>query len=283
MKTWFFRHKDKLNLADSSFCRLIDERRVGVMYENIDSSNPLAYKGSTATSVMHGMAELARDGGYVCAEYDSTQVWVGKVAPSAEVEIPRGMQFENGDVAFVKTLTMTNARPLTGNAAHILLSMRPMQGTCVYFNNDMRYGNRVQRYVEQASLNAPEVNDLIPSQLEVLCEEFLRAGLSETLPRIAAKLLRTGGTLRDVDIAAIDSDGNTVLAQVSFESADTREGRSKLKALKENGTGSNLLVFFCNAPRAYVQDSVSIVPIKDVFQDYTATAIGTRWIEEARQ
>lgn len=102
-----------------------------------------------------------------------------------------------------------------------------------------------------------DVNSLAPSQLEVLCEEYLRDSRDD-LPRLESLIGPIGGSIKDVDIAGIDQDGDLVYAQVTHEGGKNKTKRKVTRLLKW-GRDAKLLYFA--PPDAQVEKDQGVTPL----------------------
>ena len=174
---------------------------------------------------------------------------VGEIAQGSAVFPKR-----YGDLIY-KAVQLTNVIEVSYSDHPLLAAIQPRQGTV------MRWPS-AQQYL--AAILGKEaiprgVDSLAPSQLEVICYEYLRMrGILKAL------LLPIGRGLPDVDIYGIDEKGQDVIAQVTH-SNNPKVVRSKVERLREyRSPGATLIVF--GPERHRVDDSyVGYVGIEEVF------------------
>jgi hypothetical protein len=117
-----------------------------------------------------------------------------------------------------------------------------------------------------------KVESLAPSQLEVLCEEYLRVENRKMkgLPRLKMLLAPIGGSMKDIDIAGLDSNGRYIFAQVS-QAKDKRVEEEKIERLRRVGDKESSLIYF--GPKKTRQRSknkeegIRYVDIEEVFEE----------------
>ena len=136
-----------------------------------------------------------------------------------------------------------------------LFTKIPRQTTFTHWPSARKALNQIYRKEEP---RVDEPSDLDPSQLEILCYEWMREnGYLKYLT------MPVGRTMRYVDIVGINKNSEKVFAQVTFHS---KEHEWKVKSLKENFKGS--LYFFCDG-LSECKDGINFVSIQEVF-DYFA-------------
>jgi hypothetical protein len=117
-----------------------------------------------------------------------------------------------------------------------------------------------------------EVESLAPSQLEVLCEEYLRVENRKMkgLPRLKMLLAPIGGSMKDIDIAGLDSNGRYIFAQVS-QAKDERVEEEKIERLRRVGDKESSLIYFgpkdTRQRSKYEKEGIRYVDIDEVFKE----------------
>jgi len=117
-----------------------------------------------------------------------------------------------------------------------------------------------------------EVDSLAPSQLEVLCEEYVRVEnrKMKDLPRLKMLLAPIGGSMKDIDIAGLDSNGRYIFAQVS-QVKDTRVEEEKIERLRRMGDKESSLIYFgpkkTRQRSKYEKEGIRYVAIEEVFKE----------------
>src|SRR5947207_360781 len=101
MNTYFIRHNTGIWIDDETRRRLWDERRIAIHFgrapytakkaaRDCSSINPDDYAGS-GRSCMRILAEIAKDGGYICAQhYPHTEWMLGLIKPGSKIELLKG-------------------------------------------------------------------------------------------------------------------------------------------------------------------------------------------------
>src|SRR5207247_6026751 len=266
MNTYFVRHNTGIWIDDETRQRLWKERRIAIhfgrypyttkkMTRDCSSISPDAYRGS-AKSCMRTLVDLAREGGYVCAQhYPHTDWMLGLVRPHSKIQLLKGKWRDDrdlrGEVAVLKTLRLTKVRLVKPLDYAVLHVGRPRQETIMRWH---RARKTVENLVEGRRLK-PDLSDLSPDQQEILCSEFLRLPEAAALglAQLAHLILPTGRTMRDIDIVGIASDMRRLYAQVTFASLSTAAW--KLQPLQPyRDTQRNHLVLFCDCPEQTSQN-----------------------------
>jgi ssDNA-binding Zn-finger/Zn-ribbon topoisomerase 1 len=111
-----------------------------------------------------------------------------------------------------------------------------------------------------------KVESLSPSQLETLCEEYLRKedkGI-EGLPTLDYLIAPVGRQLKDIDIAGLSKDGRIILAQVSYSSRSEEKTRQLEKASR--GIEQAILLYFGKEPKK-MNEKIKFVNVKRVYDE----------------
>jgi hypothetical protein len=106
-----------------------------------------------------------------------------------------------------------------------------------------------------------EVRSLAPSQLEVVCYEYLR--MNEILSFL---LLPIGRTLPDIDIYGINANNENVMAQVT-QSGNHREIEQKINCLKDHQSNTSKLIFFGPEVHKMSISGIEYVSVEDAFKE----------------
>ncbi len=293
MNTYFVRHTTGIWIDDETRQRLWKERRIAIHFgrrphtvKNVtrDSSSidPDDYTGS-GKSCMGKLVELAREGGYVCAQhYPHTEWMVGLVKPRSKIELLKGKWREDcelkGRTAVLKTLRLTRVKLIDPLDYAVLSVGRPRQGTIMRWH---LAGKTVESLVEGRRSNL-QLSDLAPRQQEIFCSELLRLPqvTSLGLPRLAHLLLPTGHTMRDIDIIGIATDGKALLAQVTLLALDSAALKID-RLLPYRDPRRAHLVFFCDCAESTEEKGVSIFPIRQAYDIFTSTRHGRQWLRRS--
>lgn len=118
------------------------------------------------------------------------------------------------------------------------------------------------------------VDNLAPSQLEVICYEYLRSN-----QLLDALVLPIGRSLPDIDIYGIDKGGHKILAQVTHGRVITK----KLAQLKRFQNPNAKLIFFGPKASRFEDPLVQFISIEQVFASFweaDVNSIHHRLIEE---
>jgi hypothetical protein len=135
-----------------------------------------------------------------------------------------------------------------------LFAKIPRQTTFTHWPSAKKTLNQIYK---GEALKIDEPSDLDPSQLEILCYEWMKdKGLIDRLT------MPIGRTMRFVDIVGVDKELKNVYAQVTFHNKDSKEFTNKLNVLKDNFRGN--LHFFCNG-KSEVNEGINITSIDEVF------------------
>lgn len=195
---------------------------------------PKDYSGK-AKGAFIALADLAENGGYVCAQYFGVEGCViGEVKPGTKRNILKTHRRDDGKPLVLKTLGLDlgSIQCLSEVRASAILIGRPQQQTIAEFK---RAVDLIQILVQKTKVQ-PDVNRLLPFQQEVMCSEYLR--MEDTgLPRMHATLFPVGRTLDNVDVIGMTEAGQNIYAQVTFSSEqqcmniDKKTGRGKILRL----------------------------------------------------
>lgn len=121
----------------------------------------------------------------------------------------------------------------------------------------------VECIYERTSL-PKNVRSLVPAQLELLCQEYLRKFHTDGIPKLEYLLSPVGEQIKGVDINGTDIDGTIILCQVTQASGD-RQVEEKIAALrKEKGLGRALVYFGPKEPKEH--KGISFLSIETVFR-----------------
>jgi len=182
---------------------LFQQGKIAIRYDNIRSINPNDYKQVKSKSSLKLLKKCCKEGAFVGAvyrKYKPSSMLVGKIKPGSKI---KAELYDNGDMILktVKLFSHREASPI------ILLANQPRFSTICKWHTVEK---QLEDIVNGKKISF-DVHSLHPSQLEVICYEYLRKkGILKAL------LIPIGRTLRDVDIYGIDSKGGEVMAQVTF-------------------------------------------------------------------
>ena len=286
--TYFVRHTAALDIDDSTRQMLWDSQRIAIHFPNdsqgilqaqdSESLDPLQYVGS-ARNAMTALVNLARSGGYVCAQYHGHEnSLVGWIEPESKIEILHGRwgAVHNlvGRIAALKAIQLQRVKQITPFSSAAILVGRPRQGTMMRWPSA---GQNIENLVEGRSADF-DIGRLLPGQQEVLCSEFLRlpeAGMLG-LPILSHLLLPLGRTMKDIDIYGLANDGKRIFGQITYKALD--HVRCKVeRLLAYSDTESPHLILFCKTDCVSKVSGVTIAPIDLVASQFRLTKMGNEW------
>lgn len=183
MKTYFARHKWELDLDDDARRMLWDghhiaihfpEDKRGMRQEDSSSINPDDYD-RPGRIAMRALVELAKNGGYVCAEYlGHDYVQVGRIEPGSKIELLNGKCGKRcgreGRTAILKSLQLLDVKYVKPLEYAVIFVGRPRRGTLMRWHT---CGTLIKDLVENNSSTSDSAGPS-PDQQEILCSEFLR-------------------------------------------------------------------------------------------------------------
>lgn len=291
MDTFFIRHTDRLDIDQTTRDLLWNNHKIAIHYpddkagklrkEDNKNLSPEDYSGS-GRMYMRILAALAAEGGYVCADYyQHPECVLGYVEPGAKIELFEGkwgnLNKQKGRTAILKCLSLDKVKLVSPADLAVTFAARPRQGTIMRW---WRAGKVIESIVE-GKTNRPSFDLLSPDQQEVMCSEFLRLPEAERLglSKLVHLVLPVGRTLKAFDIYGITAAGGRVFGQVTYHKfSDCSE---KLQSLLEYKGRGNELVLFCDCSEPQQKDGVFIVPIRYVYEQFTATPSGKQWLRTA--
>lgn len=235
---------------------LWSKRLIAVHFENKPSTKPEDYN-SAGEKALRRLWEYCKSGAIVGADFKSIRpacMLVGEIKPGSKVEAKKF-----GNYVY-KTVELKNAMEISYLDYPLLAAIQPRQTTITGWPS-------AQKYLEAIILGKKvpwNVESLHPSQLEVLCYEYLR--MKEILDKL---LMPIGRTLQDIDIFGINRQGRNVLAQVTH-STDSEEISEKIKKLKQYKSKGPILIFFGPESQEMHDEDVRYISIKEVFDSLTS-------------
>jgi len=290
---YFVRHKMHIPCEDAK--ELFEKGLVAFHYEDIRSWDPNEYSTMAAKKTIKHFEKLDKDGGLVIADYspilctdkdrnvakenDRKTILVGEVEQNSRdyyestglCTKEKAKEHDNErlkDKHIYKTLRLKIYKKLSV-LSYTLFQLPFPRGTISPLR--MISADNVQNMYNGCKLDN-KVESLAPSQLEVLCEEYLRVEnrKMKDLPRLKMLLAPIGGSMKDIDIAGLDSNGRYIFAQVS-QVKDTRVEEEKIERLRRMGDKESSLIYF--GPKKTRQRSknkeggIRYVDIEEVFEE----------------
>lgn len=242
MQAVFIRHK--LSSTVEILEDLWSKRKIAVHYANVRSTNPKDYD-KAGKNALNRLWKYCDEGAIVGATFRKikpTKMIVGIIEKGSKVE----WTDEYGDEFVYKTVQLKKSIEISFHDYPLLAAIRPRLATVTGWPSAEKYLLAIfgERKID------PTVKSLSPSQLEVICYEYLRAkGILKVL------LLPIGRALPDIDIFGLDESGKSIIAQVTH-SLDRKKVREKFEQLAEYKTTNSRLFFF--GPEACRIDNPSI-------------------------
>jgi len=288
MDTYFARHTEGFDVDDRTREAIWKSRRIAIQFprdkngdlpESDNSSlNPKDYSGYDRR-VLEAFKELSTKGGYVRAQYHGKPGFLaGWIKPDSAIRIVKGRwgnrEGLQGRVAKLKTLHLDKVRHITAVEALRLVACQPRQGT---FMKWRIVGQAIERIVEGRARGA-SLESLLPGGPETMCSEFLRVRHTG-LPQLAHLVMPVGRTMKDVDIYGLATDGNRILAPVTFY--ELGRAREKLEKLLNYKKKDCHLVLFCQTEQITIKDGVKVFPLSRAFDEFARTESGKRWLKYA--
>jgi hypothetical protein len=291
MKTFFIRHKSKLDVDSNTIDNLWQNNLIGIHFPNIikekgtDLLNPENYENSSKNTLKR-LIKIGKEGGYIFADYrGKDECKVGFVEPGTKVELFdakwRGKNGKLGLETKLKVLQLSKFKCLSANDALAFKAAQPRQGTLCQW---LKVNDRVKNIVENTISSS--LGDLTPDLQEVMCMEFMRTDRATELglPRLETTLMPVGRTMRDVDIYGLSVNAETVLAQVTFLSESAPGAIKKLEKLDWYVNSDNKTVLFCrlrpNQQSPLLIGRHIIFSLDLVFREFCESSdSGRRWFE----
>lgn len=229
MDALFIRHNMK-RCTPEILNELWSKRQIGVHFGDNWSTKPEDYD-SAGKKALSRLWKYCESGAIVGADFKSirpTSMLVGEIEPKSKVE-PKKF----GDYIY-KIVQLKNTEEISYQDYLLLAAIQPRQTTITGWPS-------AQKYLESilGKEKIPwDVKSLHPSQLEVICYEYLRR---EKI--LYVLLMPIGRTLQDIDIFGINGQGKCVLAQVT-NSTDPVKISEKIKKLESYKSKGFILIFF---------------------------------------
>ena len=289
LKTYYARHT-KISISDSAIRDLKERQLIAIHYPEAknrpipanpdsESLNPNDYESAGARRALGGLIRLAKEGGYVVAQYRGMQTLVvGKVKADSQVmlernlwnAVHRGEELYPNRVAILKTLAYEKLCELKPSQQKNALAIAPQQSTLCEWH---AIGDKVKNLAEGKD-SILGLSDLHFSEQEVLCGEFLRAPSIEGVPTLATLLMPMGRTAKDVDIYGVATDGRRLLAQVKY--THTKNYVSDLH--DRFGDDDCHLLLFSGIERSDLSGRVLQISLQEVYSRFCSTERGAEWL-----
>ncbi|OPY86311.1 MAG: hypothetical protein A4E72_01700 [Syntrophus sp. PtaU1.Bin208] len=257
--TIFIRHKLRTNKEILE--TLWRENLIAVHYLDSESTDPAYYREmgeKTAAEVLDRLHSCVATGAVVAASFRDIRpgmLKLGRIVHGKSSMVARPFQDINRGKLIYKVVNLVSAKDIDLRRYPVLNAIQPRQKTLTGWPS-------VAPLLEAILDNRPlpiALSSLHPSQMEVLCYEYLRVNRF-----LSHLILPIGRNMYEVDICALSTDGKMVFAQVTNtdnESA-TRDKVYRLDAF----TGDNCHLFYFGPRNANIQNCrVTFLPIEEVF------------------
>jgi len=253
MKAMFIRHN--MSSTKKILEELRSKRLIAIHFENQASVNPEDYN-SAGEKALKKLWEYCESGAIVGADFRSlypTLMLVGRIESGSKVEAKKF-----GDYIY-KTVQLKNVQEISYKDYPLLSAIQP-RGTIKGWPSAQKY---LEAILEKREVPW-EVNSLHPSQLEIICYEYL---IKEK--HLSALLLPIGRSLPDIDIVGINRQGKNVYAQITHYN-NTNKILEKIEKLKYYKSKNSLLFFFGPESQEIKNNDVKYISIEEVFSILTS-------------
>jgi len=199
-----------------------------------------------------------KTGAIVAASYREIKpamLKVGRIDPTQSRIQARRFQDRNRGELTYKVVNLVKAKNINLSRYPVLTGIQPRGGTLTGWQS-------ATRILESILNNKPlplELASLHPSQLEVLCHEFLR----ET-GRLKHLLTPIGRNMYEIDICGLTDDGTLLLAQVTHSDHQGTVD-DKARRLAAFAGQDRRLIFFGPASVHPTDSRLTFIYIEDVF------------------
>jgi hypothetical protein len=288
-KPGFARHKGG---PKDSAQYLWNERLIAIHWRNIASADPDDYEERAATEISN-LNDFAEDGTIVGASYRSvtkTEMLVGVVEPESSIKLlymdgnniinkktinPGESDDVDNDlednVCILKSLQLSDVKEISIEQYPVVFesSVRPSHwSVCNWWKAEKHL-----RAIINEESKPFQVDYLQPSQVEILCEEYIRI-----VDNTYRRLDQVGGQTADVDISGI-SDETKIWAQVTM--GGPSDVRKKLDALEEFAGESTRVLMFApmKSKPNKLPEGVTFLPVESVFSTVALNSSGKEMLE----
>jgi hypothetical protein len=258
--TLFIRHK--MSSTPQILENLWKADLIAVHYTNSDSTDPEHYRAEGETSAANALSRLhscLKTGAIVAASYRQIKpamLKVGRIDQARSKIAPRRFTDPHlGDFTY-KIVNLVDVQNIELRVYPILAAIQPRGGTLTGWPSA---ANILKAIIDKQPLSV-SLESLHPSQLEVLCYEYLR-----NIDQLKYLLTPIGRNMYEIDICGIDSNGKMILAQVTHSNnKGTTEDKSKrLMAFEKQDCR---LIYFGPLDAKLTEPKVVFVPIERVFE-----------------
>ena len=255
MQTVFVRHN--LDAGPETLNYLWNKHLIAIHFQDIRSVNPDDY-ASVGKQALQRLLRYCQSGAVVGASFrkiKSNQMLIGEIRKGSQVDLLDVSTVSDSDRGIYKVVQLVNVKEVSYSVYPLLAAIQPRQGTITGWPSAEKYLLAILRERELAR----SVKSLHPSQLEVICYEFLKMrGILKAL------LLPIGRGLIDIDIYGLGESGERVLAQVTH-STNRKVIRDKLTRLQEYQANDSNLIFFAPKKSEINDAAIQHIAIEKVF------------------
>lgn len=257
MDAIFIRHNMR-GSTPKTIEQLWEQRLIALHYGDRWETEPEAYRANKGERPLRRLWDYCNSGGLVAADYPRKggvkTMLVGKLESGTPVIASK---FMDGDRGFIyKTAQLQRVTEISYADHPLLAAVQPPNVAICKWKSVKRYLETIVKGV-----NLPwSVDSLAPSQLEVLCYEYLRAD-----NRIASLLLPIGRNLKYIDIIGINSRGQSIYAQVTA-SKKPKVIQQKVNLL----AGYENAIMFAPEEMGRLITEAEFISIQDVFQQMSS-------------
>ncbi len=234
MRPVFIRHN--CSSTPKILRQLWEERLIALHYDDSESTKPEDYypAGKNALSRLWQYCDTGALVGADYRRFTGDAMLIGRISEGSKVTA-REFSDPDAEKSFIyKVVKLQDAVEARYGDYPLLVGVQPRQATITGWP---AAGRVLEAAISRKSL-LREPNSLHPSQLEVLCYEWLRsARLIERL------LLPIGRGLVDIDILGINGRGKRIIGQVTH-SANTAELEEKERRLLQHARPQDEVYFF---------------------------------------
>jgi hypothetical protein len=256
----FIRHK--MDSTPVVLEELWDRRFIALHYDDINSANPDDYVNDrSARQSLSRLWSYCKTGAIVGADFRRirpTKMLIGEILPGAMVEPKTFRDPTKGKEFIYKVVQLHNSIEVSYLDYPLLAAIQPRQTTLTGWPSAGEYLEAIYR---QTPIPL-DIKSLHPSQLEVLCYEFLRAN-----NYLSLLLMPIGRGMIDIDIWGINDHGQIVLAQITH-SKDLGTIKDKIERLLSYAVEGTVLYLFAPKEMSQVASGVTFQPIEDIFENF---------------
>lgn len=261
MQSVFIRHN--CSSTPRVLRQLWERRLIALHYDDDFSTNPADYYPA-GRKVLERLWRYCKDGAIVGADYrrlNGDKMLVGFLEQGTRIFSEEFHDPSSGESFIYKVAALKNAVEFPYADYPLLVGVQPRQATLTGWPSARAV---LLAAVKRQSL--PRMaNSLHPSQLEVLCYEWLRRfGLLERL------VLPIGRGLMDIDIFGIDKDGKRIIGQVTYGKHATDLSDKQSRLLRHARDIDSIYFFLPEDAPLVAEQGVELVTFRKVLDDLEA-------------